>query len=132
MSLFNKNPATPWKSRNTFAQKKLGSILKIDERNQHKFHMSTGFAGFFGTSTTPQFFPASRSKCFQLPMLRASASNTTCMHKRNTGPKRVPNESTLRIRWQVLRIKRQLGVPLTYVYPWYLLCSLGIFGDYNP
>ena len=26
----------------------------------------------------------------------------------------------------------QLGVPLTYVYPWYLLCSLGILGDYNP
>ena len=23
------------------------------------------------------------------------------------------------------------GVPLT-VYPWYLLCSLGILGDYNP
>ncbi len=23
------------------------------------------------------------------------------------------------------------GVPLTYVYPWYLLCSLGILGDYN-
>ena len=28
-------------------------------------------------------------------------------------------------------IKGQLGVPLT-VYPWYLLCSLGILGDYNP
>ena len=27
--------------------------------------------------------------------------------------------------------KGQLGVPLT-VYPWYLLCSLGILGDYNP
>ena len=27
-------------------------------------------------------------------------------------------------------IKGQLGVPLT-VYPWYLLCSLGILGDYN-
>ena len=27
--------------------------------------------------------------------------------------------------------KRHLGVPLT-VYPWYLLCSLGILGDYNP
>ena len=26
--------------------------------------------------------------------------------------------------------KGQLGVPLT-VYPWYLLCSLGILGDYN-
>ena len=25
----------------------------------------------------------------------------------------------------------QLGVPLT-VYLWYLLCSLGILGDYNP
>ena len=24
------------------------------------------------------------------------------------------------------------GVPLTYVYPWYLLCFLGILGDYNP
>ena len=23
------------------------------------------------------------------------------------------------------------GVPLT-VYPWYLLCSLGILGDYDP
>ena len=23
-------------------------------------------------------------------------------------------------------IKGQLGVPLTYVYPWYFLCSLGI------
>ncbi len=28
-------------------------------------------------------------------------------------------------------IKGQSGVPLT-VYPWYLLCSLGILGDYNP
>ena len=28
-------------------------------------------------------------------------------------------------------VKGQLGVPLT-VYPWYLLCSLGILGDYNP
>ena len=28
-------------------------------------------------------------------------------------------------------IKGQVGVPLT-VYPWYLLCSLGILGDYNP
>ena len=28
-------------------------------------------------------------------------------------------------------IKGQWGVPLT-VYPWYLLCSLGILGDYNP
>ena len=27
--------------------------------------------------------------------------------------------------------KGQLGVPLT-VYPWYLLCSPGILGDYNP
>ena len=27
--------------------------------------------------------------------------------------------------------KGQLGVPLT-VYPWYLLCFLGILGDYNP
>ena len=27
--------------------------------------------------------------------------------------------------------KGQLGVPLT-VYPWHLLCSLGILGDYNP
>ena len=27
--------------------------------------------------------------------------------------------------------KGQLGVPLT-VYPWYLLCSLGILEDYNP
>ena len=26
--------------------------------------------------------------------------------------------------------KGQLGVPVT-VYPWYLLCSLGILGDYN-
>ena len=24
------------------------------------------------------------------------------------------------------------GVPLTYVYPWYLLCFLGILWDYNP
>ena len=24
------------------------------------------------------------------------------------------------------------GVPLTYVYPWYLLCSLGILENYNP
>ena len=30
-----------------------------------------------------------------------------------------------------IRIKGQLGVPLT-VYPWYLLSSLGILGDYNP
>ena len=28
-------------------------------------------------------------------------------------------------------LKGQLGVPLT-VYSWYLLCSLGILGDYNP
>ena len=28
-------------------------------------------------------------------------------------------------------LKGQLGVPLT-VYPWYLLCSLEILGDYNP
>ena len=27
--------------------------------------------------------------------------------------------------------KGHLGVPLT-VYPWYLLCSLGILGDCNP
>ena len=27
-------------------------------------------------------------------------------------------------------LKGQLGVPLT-VYPWYLLCSPGILGDYN-
>ena len=31
----------------------------------------------------------------------------------------------------VCLIKGQLDVPLT-VYPWYLLCPLGIFGDYNP
>ena len=31
----------------------------------------------------------------------------------------------------VAGVKGQLGVPLT-VYPWYLLCSLGILGDYNP
>ena len=30
-----------------------------------------------------------------------------------------------------VNVKGQLGVPLT-VYPWYLLCSLGILGDYNP
>ena len=30
-----------------------------------------------------------------------------------------------------LSIKGQLGVPLT-VYKGYLLCSLGILGDYNP
>ena len=24
------------------------------------------------------------------------------------------------------------GVPLTYVYPWYLLCFPGILGDYDP
>ena len=29
------------------------------------------------------------------------------------------------------QLKGQLGVPLA-VYPWYLLCSLGILGDYNP
>ena len=29
------------------------------------------------------------------------------------------------------KVKGQLGVPLT-LYPWYLLCSLGILGDYNP
>ncbi len=34
-------------------------------------------------------------------------------------------------RTSQLSIKGQLGVPLT-VYPWYLLCSLGILGDYNP
>ena len=28
-------------------------------------------------------------------------------------------------------VKGQLDVPLT-VYLWYLLCSLGILGDYNP
>ena len=28
-------------------------------------------------------------------------------------------------------IKGQLGVPLT-VYPWYLLCSVGVVGDYSP
>ena len=27
--------------------------------------------------------------------------------------------------------RAQLGVPLK-VYPWYLLCSLGVLGDYNP
>ena len=27
-------------------------------------------------------------------------------------------------------VKGQLGLSLT-VYPWYLLCSLGILGDYN-
>ena len=27
------------------------------------------------------------------------------------------------------KIKGQLGVPLMYVYPWYLLCSRGILGD---
>ena len=31
----------------------------------------------------------------------------------------------------VWRIKGQLGVPPT-VHPWYLLCSQGILGDYNP
>ena len=33
--------------------------------------------------------------------------------------------------YKVANIKGQWGVPLT-VYPWYLLCSLGILGDYNP
>ena len=33
----------------------------------------------------------------------------------------------LKNRW----FKGQLGVPLT-VYPWYLLCSLGILRNYNP
>ena len=28
-------------------------------------------------------------------------------------------------------LKGQLSVPLT-VYPWYLVCSLGILGDYKP
>ena len=32
---------------------------------------------------------------------------------------------------QLFNFKGQVGVPLT-VYPWYLLCSLGILGDYNP
>ncbi len=32
---------------------------------------------------------------------------------------------------QVCSLKGQLDVPLT-VYPWYLLCSLGILRDYNP
>ena len=32
---------------------------------------------------------------------------------------------------KVRYIKGQLGGPLT-VYPWYLLCSLGILGDSNP
>ena len=30
-----------------------------------------------------------------------------------------------------IRVKGQLAVPQT-VYPWYLLSSLGIPGDYNP
>ena len=29
-------------------------------------------------------------------------------------------------------LKGQLDVPLTYVYLWYLLCSLGILGDNLP
>ena len=33
--------------------------------------------------------------------------------------------------WKHPYVKGQWGVPLT-VYPWYLLCSLGILGDYNP
>ena len=32
---------------------------------------------------------------------------------------------------KTIEIKGQLGVPLT-MYPWYLLCSVGILGDYNP
>ena len=37
-------------------------------------------------------------------------------------------KSPTKYRKQPLTIKGQLGVPLT-VYPWYLLCSLGILGD---
>ena len=33
--------------------------------------------------------------------------------------------------FHTVAFKGQWGVPLT-VYPWYLLCSLGILGDYNP
>ena len=42
---------------------------------------------------------------------------------------RSQKETIVQLRWS---FKGQLGVPLTYVYPWYLLCSLGILGDYNP
>ena len=34
------------------------------------------------------------------------------------------------LKW-IIVFKGKLGVPQT-VYPWYLLCSLGILGDYNP
>ncbi len=33
--------------------------------------------------------------------------------------------------FQLAMVKGQLGIPLT-VYPWYLLCSLGILGDNLP
>ena len=33
--------------------------------------------------------------------------------------------------WLLVSVKGQWGVPLT-VYPWYLLCSLGILGDNLP
>ena len=38
---------------------------------------------------------------------------------------------TLRIQHKLDSLKGQWGVPLT-VYPWYLLCSLGILGDNLP
>ena len=41
------------------------------------------------------------------------------------------NKNILQKKKQLPSLKGQLGVPLT-VYPWYLVCSLGILGDYNP
>ena len=46
-------------------------------------------------------------------------------------PNSLVHHAKLKTLNTISMVKGQWGVPLT-VYPWYLLCSLGILGDYNP
>ena len=62
---------------------------------------------------------------------RISAINSSYQQDRLTSSTNLinsPNKNAQAIPLSI-KIKGQLGVPLTR-YPWYLLCSLGILGDY--
>ena len=97
------------------------------------FSISTG-TGFLPSTVCPMFF------CHTIQgnkhgdiWRRGIIATLGCQF----GTSQKPTESMLRsmiLSTHACRsiIKGQWGVPLTYVYLWYLLCSLGILGDKYP
>ena len=78
----------------------------------------------------------------QFERLNVHPGNLTCIpvYPKNHALEHVISGFTLWHHWVSMYVKLrggggsfkgELGVPLT-VYPGYLLCSLGILGDYNP